>query len=97
MNTAAIESQPPDGSGWYEVRLQGRLDPRWEATFEGMTLTTGHGATRLVGPVPDQAALHGLLRRLNDVGLPLVSVCRFEPSDTPHRPHHPDTASTPTP
>ena len=49
---------------WYEIRLQGRLDPRWSAWFDGLTLTTGaDGTTILRGPVVDQAALHGLLQR----------------------------------
>jgi hypothetical protein len=71
MNTAATN---PDGAGRYEIRLRGRLDARWSAHFEGMTLTTGDGFTLLVGPVVDQAALHGHLHRLRDIGLPLVSV-----------------------
>jgi hypothetical protein len=67
--------------GWYEIRLEGRLDARWSTWFDGMTLTTdpdGPG-TVLRGPVVDQAALHGLLARLRDVGLPLVSVERVPP------------------
>ena len=85
----------PDGSGRYEIRLQGRLDPRWSARFEGMTLTTGDGITLLEGPVVDQAALHGLLHQLRDIGLPLVSVRQVEagseeePRDAPH----PDTST----
>jgi hypothetical protein len=59
----------------YEIRLRGHLDSRWAARFDGMTLTTtGDGTTVLEGPVVDQAALHGLLRTLYDVGLPLLSV-----------------------
>jgi len=90
MNSAATA---PDGPAWYEIRLQGRLDPRWEATFEGMSLTTGHGVTRLVGPVVDQAALHGLLLRLRDLGLPLVSVRQVETAAEPPPLHH--RATTP--
>jgi hypothetical protein len=75
---------------WYEIRLQGRLDERWTAWFDGMTVTTGPdtdpdsdtrgqgGLTVLRGPVVDQSALHGLLARLRDVGLPLISVARVE-------------------
>ncbi|GGM85476.1 hypothetical protein GCM10009721_07760 [Terrabacter tumescens] len=89
MNTAASN---PDGSGRYEIRLRGRLDPRWSTRLDGMTLSTRDGLTVLVGPVADQAALHGLLHRLRDIGLPLVSVRRLE-NDTeplpPHHPHHP--------
>jgi hypothetical protein len=59
----------------YEIRLKGHLDPRWAAWFDGLTLTSDDdGTTALRGPVVDQAALHGLLQRLRDVGLPLISV-----------------------
>jgi hypothetical protein len=59
----------------YEIRLDGRLDPRWAAWFDGLTLTSdSDGTTALRGVVVDQAALHGLLQRLRDVGLPLISV-----------------------
>ena len=81
MNTAATN---PDGSGWYEIRLQGRLASRWAARFEGMTLTTGDGHTLLAGRVVDQAALHGLLQKVRDTGLPLVSVTPVHPDPT-HR------------
>ena len=81
MNTAATT---PDGSGWYEIRLQGRLDARWSARFEGMTLTTGDGFTLLAGRVVDQAALHGLLHQLRDIGLPLVSLTQVEADVEPH-------------
>ena len=63
-------------SGWYEIRLGGRLDPRWAARFDGMTLTYDDRTTVLQGLVADQAALHGVLQRLRDLGLPLVSVTR---------------------
>lgn len=83
----------PDGSSWYEFRLQGRLDPRWSSRFDGMTLTTGDGFTLLTGPVVDQAALHGLLHQLRDIGLSLVSVARVEADDAARSPHHPDTTT----
>ena len=71
--------QPHEG-GWYEIRLQGRLDPRWSAWFDGLTLTAeADGTTVLAGPVIDQAALHGVLSRLRDLGLPLISVTQVEP------------------
>jgi hypothetical protein len=89
MNTAATD---PDGSGFYEIRLQGRLDARWAACFEGLTLTTGDGFTLLAGPVTDQSALHGLLHRLRDVGLPLVSLTRVEPDDEQRPSHLTDTS-----
>jgi hypothetical protein len=69
-------SRPPV----YEIRVRGRLGPRWAAWFEGLTITQGdNGDTLLTGPVVDQAALHGLLRRVRDLGLPLLSVSRIEP------------------
>ena len=84
----------PDGASWYEIRLQGRLDPRWSSRFDGMTLTTGDGFTLLTGLVVDQAALHGLLHQLRDIGLPLVSVTQVRTA-AEKRPHpHTDTSST---
>ena len=61
--------------GWYEIRLQGRLDERWAEWFDGMSVETAPGGvTVLRGPIVDQAALHGLLARLRDLNLPLISV-----------------------
>lgn len=61
--------------GTYEIRVQGRLEPRWAAWFDGFVLAPGpDGTTVLTGDVVDQAALHGLLQSLRDLGLPLVSV-----------------------
>ncbi|HEX8231111.1 MAG TPA: hypothetical protein VF826_17625 [Chloroflexia bacterium] len=65
--------------GSYEIRIKGHLDSRWAARFEGMTLTLAdNGDTLLTGLVVDQAALHGLLRRVRDLGMPLVSVISVE-------------------
>ena len=62
-------------SGRYEIRVQGHLDARWTAWFDGLALThETDGTTVLHGPVVDQAALHGLLQKVRDLGLPLVSV-----------------------
>ena len=66
--------------GWYKIRLKGHLDKRWAERFEGLTFShEGDGTTVLVGPVVDQAALYGLLRKVRDLGLPLVSVMEVEP------------------
>ncbi|GIO14925.1 hypothetical protein J19TS2_44800 [Cohnella xylanilytica] len=60
---------------YYEIRIKGHLDARWADWFEGMSLTReGDGTTVLYGPVADQAALHGMLRKTRDLGLALVSV-----------------------
>lgn len=59
----------------YEIRLQGHLDARWASWFDGLVLTNeSDGSTVISGPVADQAALHGLLRKIRDLGLPLISV-----------------------
>ena len=68
------------GAGRYEIRLKGHLGPRWAVRFDAMTLPPrADGTTVIEGPVVDQAALHGLLRTLGDLGLPLVSVTQVEP------------------
>jgi hypothetical protein len=67
-------------AGRYEIRIKGHLDTRWAAWFDGLSLSLeSDGTTMIRGPVADQAALHGLLQRVRDVGLPLVSVTRVEP------------------
>jgi hypothetical protein len=65
-----------------EVRVKGRIDEHWSDWFEGLTITyTDQGETLLTGEVVDQAALYGLLARLRDLGLPLVSVKPAEVAD----------------
>ena len=67
--------------GLYEIRIKGHLADRWAAWFEGLTITLEEdGDTLLTGPVVDQAALHGLLRKVRDLGMPLVSVNLVENS-----------------
>ena len=66
--------------GLYEIRIKGHLDDRWAEWFEGLTITLEEdGNTLLTGPVIDQAALHGLLKKVRDLGMPLLSVCPVEP------------------
>jgi hypothetical protein len=74
--------------GWYEISVTGRLGPRWAARFDGMSLIPlADGTTIIAGPVADHAALHGLLRTLGDLGLPLLSVTEVPPrSSTTHLP-----------
>ena len=64
----------------YQIRLKGHLGRQWTDWFEGLTITLeDNGDTLLTGPVVDQAALHGLLRKVRDLGMPLVSVSPVEP------------------
>jgi hypothetical protein len=64
----------------YAIRVKGHLDPRWAAWFDGLSLTTeDDGTTTIQGPLADQAALHGVLQRLRDVGIPLISVTQVDP------------------
>ena len=64
-----------DDSTEYEIRVKGHLDARWSAWFDGLSLTREpDGTTVISGAVVDQAALHGLLQKLRDVGMPLISI-----------------------
>lgn len=68
----------------YAIRVQGRLDPRWTTWFDGCTLTSaGDGTTLITAAVPDQAALHGVLQALRDLGLPLLSVSPVQQDPPP--------------
>jgi hypothetical protein len=79
-------SEPPAStvgsreSGRYEIRLRGRLDARWAAWFDGLSLSHERDGTSVLrGPVADQAALHGLLQKVRDLGLPLIAVMQVGP------------------
>jgi hypothetical protein len=63
----------------YQIRIAGQIDARWSEWFEGLTITSDDGDTLITGPVVDQATLHGLLKRVRDLGMPLVSVSPVEP------------------
>ena len=78
-------SRPPAGVGpaepaRYELRVQGVLDPGWSARFEGLQVTSDGRETTIAGPVVDQAALHGLLAKVRELGLELLSVRRLDPN-----------------
>jgi hypothetical protein len=81
--TAPEDHEDQYEPGLYEIRIKGHLDDRRAVSFEGLTLTReGSGNTLLVGPVVDQAALHGLLRKVRDLGMPLISVIRVRSGQT---------------
>ena len=74
----------------YEIRVNGHLEPRWAAWFDGLNVTNeDDGTTVISGPVVDQAALHGLLQKLRNIGIPLISLTELPPT-----PHHPSGATS---
>jgi hypothetical protein len=80
-DTTEASREEHDVAGRYEIRVKGHLDSRWADWFEGLSFThESDGTTILSGPVVDQAALHGLLRKVRDLGLPLVGVSSIKPS-----------------
>ena len=71
---------PTSNAQYYEIRLKGHLEARWVKWFDGLAIRLEEdGNTLLSGPVADQAALHGLLKKVRDLGLPLLSVNSVEP------------------
>ena len=92
-----MSSGADHGPGRYEIRLKGHLQPRWASWFDDMTVTNhDDGTTVIGGPVVDQAALHGLLHKVRDIGLPLVSVVRLSADESPASPDDP-APHTPSP
>ena len=68
----------------YCITVKGHLDGHWSEWFDNMTITnTANGEAVLCGPLPDQAALHGVLIKIRDLGLPLLAVCTAAPHDEP--------------
>ena len=79
MNDTASPPDRYDVPTLYEIRIKGHLDDRWAEWFDGMSFThNSDGTTILAGPVVDQAALHGVLRKVRDLALTLVSVIRVD-------------------
>jgi hypothetical protein len=88
---------PADRARDYEIRLQGQLDSRWATWFDGLSLTRdGDGTTVLTGPVTDQSALHGLLHKVRDLGLPLLSVTPVTAATSASSSHDPENDPIPT-
>jgi hypothetical protein len=80
MGKTRAATEGHDEPGLYEIRLKGHLDQRWADWFDGLTITLeDNGETLLTGPVVDQAALHGVLSKVRDLGLPLVAVIQADP------------------
>jgi len=70
---------------YYEIRVEGLLDSHWEACFSGLQLKSDGAQTVISGLLPDQAALHGLLAKVRDLGLCLISVRRLDPDEAEKR------------
>jgi hypothetical protein len=82
-------------AGQYEIRLRGHLDSRRATWFDGLSLTSeSDGTTTIHGLVADQAALHGVLQKIRDLALPLVSVIRVEANQNNHPSPNLDSATT---
>jgi hypothetical protein len=92
-----MSSGADHGPGRYEIRLRGHLQPRWAGWFDGMAITNlEDGTTVIRGQVVDQSALHGVLHKVRDIGLPLVSVVRIPADESPAAPAG-DTTRSPSP
>jgi len=79
MTNKCNPTTSPEQAFLYQIRIKGHLGRQWTDWFGGLTITLeDNGETVLTGPVVDQAALHGLLRQVRDLGMPLLSVTRVE-------------------
>ena len=80
MSGPPEEASPVEPPANYEIRVRGVLDSHWSTWFEGLAVTSDEpGQTVIAGPVADQAALHGLLAKIRDLGLPLISIHHLDP------------------
>jgi hypothetical protein len=94
MSRPPAAAAPAGRPAHYEIRVRGVLDPHWSGWFEGLQVSSdAPGQTLITGPIVDQAALHGLLAKVRDLGLPLLSVRQLSPGEA--RPQDP-TATPPT-
>lgn len=90
MATNRSTERDPGPPPVYQIRIKGHLDRQWASWFGGLTVTLeDNGDTLLTGPVVDQAALHGLLKKVRDLGTPLISVNRLPPDPTERPPSPP--------
>jgi hypothetical protein len=84
MSSTRNPKTDPGQPNVYQIRIKGHLSDQWTGWFEGLTITLEeNGDTLLTGPVVDQAALFGLLKKVRDVGIPLISINRVEPGKPP--------------
>lgn len=91
MSHATNATTESDEPTVYHIRIQGHLDARWEQWLSHMTITPqASGDSLLTGPIVDQAALHGVLAKIRDLGVLLISIERIEPA--PHPNHRKDTS-----
>ena len=82
MSGKQITDKKQNQASCYTIRLKGHLEPRWVKWFEGLAITLEKdGETLLTGPVVDQAALHGLLKKIRDLGMTLISVNPVDPDN----------------
>lgn len=92
QHTPAADNDP---ASEYEIRIAGHLAPRWSAWFDGLSIVTeSDGTTVIRGSVVDQAALHGLLQKLRDVGIPLLSLTQISSNPPGERPASPNQKET---
>ncbi len=83
MDQEPSTDHAPATPGRYEIRFQGELDERWTTWFDGLAVTPMEGTTVVSGHFTDQAAIHGVLERVRDLGLGLISVTRLPSNDNP--------------
>jgi hypothetical protein len=83
MSTTSQQTPEPQQPAVYQIRLEGHLNAQWAGWFAGLTVTSNdNGETLITGPVADQSALFGLLKKVRDLGMPLISVNRLESGQT---------------
>lgn len=82
MSNELVSVPSPNQPTVYQIRIKGQLDSQWSDWFSGLTISLDDGDTLMTGPVSDQAALYGLLKKVRDLGMPLVSVVQIQVLDS---------------